>query len=433
MNPNKRLRLAEEKFQAADIANKLGHYQQVFENSLAAAELFKGLTGQERNYASCLNNAANAVSDLGRYAEAQKLFEKIIPLQEKSLGSEHPDTLSSLNNLATVYQDQGDYDKARELHEKVLVLREKVLGLQHPDVAASLNNLATVYAILGKTQKAQDYFQRAQAIITQTFDENHPTVQGISQNYLKLQQKIAELERSEIEQRIALEEAKKLSYLSFMATGIAHNINNPVGMIRLAAQRGLRKLNTGLEADTGQEIFERILRQADRLHEIISGFRAFANGDRQQRETVELNPLVEQIEEYFKNQLEAHHIALKLELSAQNPRSHANRFVLQEVLMDLIKNAREALEQTTDAFIQIETWQTAEKVGFYIYDNGLGIPLEQQKNLFSPFHSTKARGTGLGLYFAHKALAELRGTIVYQDRQPNGAHFTIELCPVQEN
>jgi len=391
MNPNKRLRLAREKSQSGLDALNAARYQQAVDDSLEAAELWKGLRREEQNYARCLVRAAIALGELERYIEAQKLLEKAIPIQTKTLGSEHPDVASSLNNLALIHKAQGEM------------------------------------------AKAQDCYQRAQTIINQVFDENHPAAQQISQNYLQLQQTIAELERRNIEQRIALEEANKLNYLGLMATGIAHNINNPVGIIRLAAQRGLRKLETGIGVVEGQEIFQRILRQADRLHDIIQGFRKFAHGDRQRRETVELNALVIEIQEYFSSQLEAHHITLKLELSDENPCSHANRFVLQEVLMNLIQNAREALEHTPDAFVIIKTWQQAEKVGLYIEDNGAGIPSAQQKNLFTPFHSTKTDGTGLGLYFANKALADLHGTIIYQERQPNGACFKIELPPVQEN
>jgi len=391
MNPNKRLRLAREKSQSGLDALNAARYQQAVDDSLEAAKLWKELKGGERNYARCLVCAAIALGELERYIEAQKLLEKAISIQTKTLGSEHPDVAGSLNNLALIHKAQGEM------------------------------------------AKAQDCYQRAQTIINQVFDENHPAAQQISQNYLQLQQTITELERRNIEQRIALEEANKLNYLGLMATGIAHNINNPVGIIRLAAQRGLRKLETGIGVVEGQEIFQRILRQADRLHDIIQGFRKFAHGDRQRRETVELNALVIEIQEYFSSQLEAHHIMLKLELSDENPCSHANRFVLQEVLMDLIKNAREALEHTPDAFVIIKTWQQTEKVGLYIEDNGAGIPSVQQKNLFTPFHSTKTDGTGLGLYFANKALADLHGTIIYQERQPNGACFKIELPPVQEN
>jgi C4-dicarboxylate-specific signal transduction histidine kinase len=316
-------------------------------------------------------------------AVAKEVLEKVLILQKV----QHPDVTTILNNLANIYVAQGDYEKAQKLLEKALAIREKTLGSESPEVATNLNDLANIY------------------------------------------QEVENLKRLEVEQRIALEEAKKLSYLGNMATGVAHNINNPVGIIRLAAQRGLRKLEKGMSVAEGEDIFQRILKQADRLHTIIQNFREFANGDRKRREVVELNALVEQIKDHFESQLEAHHIKLTLELSDENPCSQANHFVLQEVLINLISNAREALENISNAFILIKTWQKAETVGLQVEDNGVGVPQEQQLNLFSPFHSSKAHGTGLGLHFAHQALVDIGGTITYQARQPNGACFIIELPP----
>ena len=100
-----------------------------------------------------------------------------------------------------------------------------------------------------------------------------------AQNYLELKQEVEELRKKDIEQRIALEEAKKLSYLGYMATGIAHNINNPVGIIRLAAQNALYSLEQNTNNETGKEFFEDILIEANRLHEIIQKFRNFTKLD----------------------------------------------------------------------------------------------------------------------------------------------------------
>lgn len=427
-NFNKRIWLAEEKFRAGDEAFNSVKYQQAADNFLAAAELWKEVKGHEVNYAACLVYAAHALSELGYYDKAKSLLEKAIPIQKKILGTEHPDVASSLSNLATIYAGQGDYKKAKQLYEKALAIREKTLGIEHPDVASTLNNLALVHEAQGNTEKATEYYQRAKYIIDKVFqDENHPTAKIISQNYLKLQQEVETLKSRDIQQRVALEEAKKLEHLSYMATGIAHNINNPVGIIRLAAQRGLREMKKGITAEKGEEIFQRILKHTDRLHSITENFRNYSNGDRKQVETIELNSVLEQVNSYFEDPLREHNITLQIELSADKPKSVANYLRLQEVFMNLISNAREALQNTTQAIISIKTWQQVEKAGFTIEDNGAGIPAEQQQNLFLPFHSTKAHGMGLGLYLAHKALSEMNATIQYQDRVPHGACFIIEF------
>lgn len=516
MNPNKRLRLAEEKFDTAQIAYDNVQYQQAVDLYLEAADLFKSLKGGELNYAACLVNAASSFTELGNYPQAKKLLNISLPIQKKILGSDHPEIAKSLNNLALIYQEQGEYEKAKELNEKALIIREnflpsehsdiayslnnlaiiygklgeykkaqelyekaltiweKTLSLNHPDIAASLNNLAALYqeqgenekakelhkkaliikekilppnhpdiavslnnlAIIyknqGDTKEAEEYYQRAQNIIKKNFDENHPTSKIISKNYLNLLKENEELKKKEIEQRIALEEAKKLSYLGYMATGIAHNINNPVGIIRLAAQNALYSLEQNPNNETGKEFFEDILVEANRLNDIIQKFRNFANGDRKHRENVSLNEVVKTIQGYFENQFESHNIKLVFDLSDKNPQSYANDFILQEVLTNLISNARDALENISDATIWIKTWQQKNKVGFIVEDNGNGISEEQQKTLFIPFHSTKTDGTGLGLHFAYQSLNDLRGNISYQNREPNGAHFLIELPPANE-
>ncbi len=329
MNPNKRLRLAEEKFDAAQIAYDNVQYQQAADLWLESAELFKSLKGEELNYANCLENAANGLDKLGNYNQARKLLEIVLPIQKKLLGSNHVEVANILDSLAISYSKLGEYKKAKELHEKVLAIREKILPFdhsdiakslhnlaiiyknlsehekaielhekaltiwkktlpsEHPDIAASLNNLGEVYKAQGDIKKAEEYYQRAENTIKKTFDENHPTVKRISENYLELQQEIEKLRKKDIEQRIALEEAKKLSYLGYMATGIAHNINNPVGIIRLAAQNALYSLEqNNTNNETGKEFFEDILIEANRLHDIIQKFRNFTNGDRKPQENV---------------------------------------------------------------------------------------------------------------------------------------------------
>jgi two-component system C4-dicarboxylate transport sensor histidine kinase DctB len=301
---------------------------------------------------------------------------------------------------------------------------------------------ASIYHILGQTEKASVLYKKIVEKLYKTklinnvvdledmncFSDVYSLIRYITQkNQAALERELEASQNREAEQRADLEHAKKLEYLNYMAGGVAHNINNPVGILRLAAQRGLRELEKNLSPEKAQEIFQRILTQADRLHNIIQNFRDYAKGDREKRETVALNAVVEQIKDYFSNQLAAHQIELITELAAENPHIEANHFVLQEVLINLISNARDALENQPNAQITITTWQQTEKVGISVADNGAGIPPEQQKSLFSPFHTTKAHGTGLGLNFAQKAVHELHGTIHYQEKSPRGACFVIEF------
>jgi two-component system sensor histidine kinase PilS (NtrC family) len=82
--------------------------------------------------------------------------------------------------------------------------------------------------------------------------------------------------------------------------------------------------------------------------------------------------------------------------------------------------------------VWVKTSATSEHGVIQVEDNGPGVPEEQQKNLFSPFHSTKAHGTGLGLHFAKSALDRISGTISYHNRAEGGACFIVNLLPPKE-
>ena len=89
------------------------------------------------------------------YAESERLRQRELVVQEKTLGPEHPAVARSLNNLAEVYRLQGRNAEAEPLHKRALAIREKARGPAHPDVATSLNNLALAYDAQGKYAEAE--------------------------------------------------------------------------------------------------------------------------------------------------------------------------------------------------------------------------------------------------------------------------------------
>ncbi len=176
MNFNKRLSVANEKFDAGEHALEIANYQQAVDNFLEAAELFKSIKGQEKNYASCLVNATNAFNKLGNYIKAETLLNKAFTILNETLGTEHPSIAVIFNNLANVYTAQGNYSKALEFNEKALAIREKHLDSQHPHVATSLGNFANIYYLQGDYAKATEFHEKALAIKEKHFGSQHPSV-----------------------------------------------------------------------------------------------------------------------------------------------------------------------------------------------------------------------------------------------------------------
>ena len=111
---------------------------------------------------------------LAAYAEAQKLSERALAINEKALGPDHPDTASSLNNLGYLLQAQGDLAGTRPHYERALAIREKALGPDHPDTARSLNNLGYLSQAQGDLAGARPYYERALVIREKALGPDHP-------------------------------------------------------------------------------------------------------------------------------------------------------------------------------------------------------------------------------------------------------------------
>jgi Tfp pilus assembly protein PilF len=111
--------------------------------------------------AANLSNLAILYSDQGKYAEAERMYQRALRIREQRLGPEHLQMADLLSNLAALYFDQGRYAEAEPLGTRALHIRERQLGSEHPDVAHALNNLAEVYRDQGKYAEAEQMYKRA--------------------------------------------------------------------------------------------------------------------------------------------------------------------------------------------------------------------------------------------------------------------------------
>jgi tetratricopeptide (TPR) repeat protein len=114
--------------------------------------------------ATTLNKKVIELYNAGRYAEAIPIAQRLLAIDEKALGRDHPDVAQSLNNLSLLYVRQGRYADTEPLLQRALAIEEKALGRDHPDVATTLNNLASVYESQGRYADAEPLHKRALAI-----------------------------------------------------------------------------------------------------------------------------------------------------------------------------------------------------------------------------------------------------------------------------
>eukprot|EP00752_Nemacystus_decipiens_P012223 g10837.t1 len=152
-----------------------GKYKQaepLYEKSQAIQE--KVLGSEHPDVATSLNNRAGMLESQGKYDEADLLYLRAIEIGEKTLGPDHPDLAARLNNRAGLLKKQGKYGDAEPLYERSQAIREKVLGPEHPDVAQSLNNRALLLESQGKYDEADLLYLRAIEIGEKTLGPDHP-------------------------------------------------------------------------------------------------------------------------------------------------------------------------------------------------------------------------------------------------------------------
>ncbi|MDD5273264.1 MAG: ATP-binding protein, partial [Methylovulum sp.] len=234
--------------------------------------------------------------------------------------------------------------------------------------------------------------------------------------------------------QVALYQSKKLEYLGQMATMMAHNINQPIGVIRMTTSGALSDMDDGLfdPATELKPLLEKILNQTGRLSQMMGNFRNFARGDRRVLAAVKLNTVIEDIYQLlFVAQYQLEKIELHKELD-ESAVAHANEWALQEMLISLLSNAREAVKGKAIRQVGIKTWRQDRQAGFCVEDSGEGISEENLPKLFTPFLSSKNEGMGLGLYFCGEIAKDLGGSIDYYPAPLGGAGFKITL-PAQQD
>lgn len=229
--------------------------------------------------------------------------------------------------------------------------------------------------------------------------------------------------------------AAKLSTLGEMATGIAHELAQPCAAICLMADSA--HLETERRNFEGRErissYLEKISMQAMRLREIVDHFRIFARQNDEGPSMVDLNEAVQGALMIVGGSLHASGIMIENDVLPDLPKVSANLIPLEQVLVNIMINARDAMENTParDRRIKISTCLTHknERIAIEIRDFGSGIPEQYQEKIFQPFFTTKppGKGTGLGLAIAYTTIRGFGGEITLRNAPGGGVVVTIDL------
>jgi signal transduction histidine kinase len=250
-----------------------------------------------------------------------------------------------------------------------------------------------------------------------------------------------------------MKERDRLAALGSMAAGLAHEVKNPLGAIKGAAQL-LEELGVGADGGDPQtkEFLGIILEETDRLNRVVGSFLDYARPHAGNPVPVDVNAAVRRTVQILSSQ-QTGDVDVKLELADPMPRACIDPEKLRQVLLNLVHNAIHAMDgrgrvtvATTHRRATRGAWAPvsersgslrgddggAEVVEISVHDTGPGISQKVLKNLFVPFFTTKEKGTGLGLAISQSIVQNAGGSIYVQSQAGLGSKFVISLPAADE-
>ncbi len=226
-------------------------------------------------------------------------------------------------------------------------------------------------------------------------------------------------------------QAKKMGALGTFTAGIAHELNNPLNNISLTAETYLEEYAEQMDAEA-KELIHDILSQSERACEIVKNLLDFSRTEHPARASIEAREIVRSTVALVKNQIMLAGINLEMEISEPLPPVRGNIRSLQQVFMNLLLNAIQAMPNGGTITVSVAAGPP-DFVRFDIRDTGVGMKPEALEHIFEPFFTTKSvgHGTGLGLAVTYAIVKRHRGRIEAKSEIGRGTVFTV-LLPVAE-
>jgi two-component system NtrC family sensor kinase len=233
-----------------------------------------------------------------------------------------------------------------------------------------------------------------------------------------------------------LTQAEKLSSIGLLAAGVAHEVNTPLAVISSYAQMLGKQLRSSDEATHArlQPVLEKITQQTFRASEIVNGLLNFSRMGSVDFARVDINAMVRDTVLLLEHQMRSAGVAVVAELAEGLPEVAGNRGKLQQVLVNLVLNAKDALQEKGSGSVRLFTARTSKGVEIRVEDDGAGMSQEVLRKIYDPFFTTKSnpkeghrKGTGLGLAVTYGIVQEHGGTIEVSSTAGEGTVFRLEL------
>jgi two-component system sensor kinase FixL len=247
-------------------------------------------------------------------------------------------------------------------------------------------------------------------------------------------QRAAEQDTHALELRLS--QVGRFNLMGEMAAGIAHEINQPLGAIATyaqAAKRILEREQPGMQ--TLIDVCKKIDEQALRAGRVLENLRKFIRKQEIRAEPIDVSKVVADVLNLIEADAHAEGIRVVLRLGTKLPLVRANAVQLQQVVLNLTRNAVDAMRDSggTDRSVEVVTERTDKGgVRINVADHGPGVPRQLGENIFHPFVTTKREGLGVGLAISRTIVQSYGGSLAYRDNPVGGAIFVVELPPPEE-
>lgn len=215
-----------------------------------------------------------------------------------------------------------------------------------------------------------------------------------------------------------LRKSEKLSAVSQLAAGVAHEVRNPLTVLKGFIQL----LQT---APSNEAYYELMLHEIERIETIISEFLSLAKPEVIHLEKKNVNDIIQKVVSLLNTKAIMQHITIIFEQNHQNLEIYCNENQLKQVFINILQNSIEAMPSGGKIYVSIEYLDDEVKINFV--DQGCGISQERLERLGEPFYSTKEKGTGLGLMISNKIIENHKGEIIFSSSEGVGTTVEIHL------
>lgn len=256
-------------------------------------------------------------------------------------------------------------------------------------------------------------------IETKRMDEIGNLINNFNHLIFDLKKSKEELEKVHLKK---MERAEQLALVGEIASGIAHEIKNPLAGINSALEVLLSDIKDG---SLNEKILMQIKEETSRIIEILKQLLDYAKPKPPSPLEFDLGLLIEDIKTIFSPLLSSKEATLKINFFGKNKIIYSDNNVIKQILLNILKNSKEAISLNGEIILNVHLKE--EKVLFEIIDNGSGMDENVKNKIFEPFFSTKIGGTGLGLSIVKRKLENLGGNISIESEKMKGTRVIIEI------